>query len=903
MGNFTLAENSTEIKKWFEKNKRHLSKFGLAYEGGEPNTLSPYIFNTAKLKVLIVRLSEYFEVSKSVTHGLLYSIASNIEDVYVDLAYLPNSSDEEIFIKNNIPLLFGNTSKEPAKNFDVIAISNSVVQELVNLPALLHFSGIALSSEERIKQKLPFILLGGANSYANVILFGKTSFNTETSNDFSLIDGLIVGDGEESFKTFLHIYKENKHLERKELLKILRTKVSGFLDPSSYEFIYENNKLVRINPINGAPFPIKAAKVYDQYSNLNFSRIPIFYSEEVAGSYQLLISNGCPYFCSFCKESWEQKPYREREVKIILRQALELKKHLGIHELGLMSFNINTFSELPILISKLEELFSRVEIKSQRLDGIAYYPKLIEKQIEAGKRSYTCAIEGISNRIRNILQKGLSNEIIIKAFIEIFKHNIRQMKIFIIVTGLEDEDDITEFDTLVSSIKTLHHTCKTKPQLTFSISALFRPPHTPLQYLVFDSDEHHYTKLQQNISKVQNIVKKHHFDSRISATIEDVIVSEWLAYADTRSTPYLIKASIDNKIRYRGSTNTSFANYVINLPNYIPKSPNFYATNYINNTSNNLSFQYIFPFDIVHTGVSKDFIIANYQKILEGKAVTTCYTKPFGVGKCLGCAACDTKEHVKKITEKEYKLTTTDKIDNLYNTIDFLKNENKKILKSIRTKTIILRIFAFIPKKWIYCGNRFLNAAIVSNFIKEFSIDCSYYIKPKQNLARNLGYGIYWVDFEFFNNDDMLVCVEISKTQNTTSNLRICINDNYKEKELEILKVLDVTNIKETKYKNIKYKWALLPSHFSNNESNNFIYIIDSKLKEQKIKHIKQWNKDILEWNINSGHVKSLGIEKIKYDRINNIFYLETLELQDKNMMFFMNEIGDLMIYEIEFKS
>ena len=148
--------SSQEIKQWYEKNYHSLSLNGLWLKGGELNTMDPSLFTQAELRFLVCRLSTYRDVSASISHGLVAQIAQEVEGVFTDFAFLPPPKDTEVMTTSKIPLWVGTTTKEPPCAFDVLGISNSVVLELLNLPKLLHFSGIPLFKNERMmRQEIP----------------------------------------------------------------------------------------------------------------------------------------------------------------------------------------------------------------------------------------------------------------------------------------------------------------------------------------------------------------------------------------------------------------------------------------------------------------------------------------------------------------------------------------------------------------------------------------------------------------------------------------------------------------------------------------------------------------------------------------------------------------------------
>ena len=159
---------------WYERIYPHLSGYGLWLRGGEINTLAPSEFDARQFRCLITRLSTYRDTADSFTHKLLYQIASKIENVYPDLAYLPPPKDVDLFIAENVPWLLGTTSKHEARDFGLIALSLSIVQELLNIAPMMKRSALPLGKRERmLDESIPLIILGGASALYTSALFNE----------------------------------------------------------------------------------------------------------------------------------------------------------------------------------------------------------------------------------------------------------------------------------------------------------------------------------------------------------------------------------------------------------------------------------------------------------------------------------------------------------------------------------------------------------------------------------------------------------------------------------------------------------------------------------------------------------------------------------------------------------
>ena len=539
--------NYLEIREWFKNNRSKLSRNGVWFSGGEPGTMEPSVFDSASLRVLIVRLSAYDDVASGITHQYLFQMAKEVDGCYVDMAFLPPERDLALMEKAGIPLLTGTTSKRPAMQFDVIAVSNSVLQELLNLPLLMKLSSIPLSFENRRKLNAPFVLLGGSNSYCHSILHG------ETGEGEGLVDAVLCGDGEGSFGKILEIFAQNPEFTWQERIERVIAEVCGIYLPRFYQQSFnEAGQLVKIEASENAPFPVKVNKACLNKLEQGFVSGPLLYDGKSAGSSHVILTAGCPSFCSFCKESWEQKPYRERPVERAIADALLLKADQGLQEISLMTFNLNTYSGIFELLTSLDSFFDRVALKSQRFDSIARMPELLDRQLESGKRTYTCAMEGVSARLRSFLQKNLSESDLMQAFEILFKKQIRQLKIFLILTGYENDSDIEDFKEFLASLKSLQNRLSNRTKLTFSFATLFRPPLTPFQ---FSDKRSSINEMTDCLAVLVEEIKKSGFECRISAPVYDAIVSEYVAYADRRATQILVKSSVEKKFVYRGEIN------------------------------------------------------------------------------------------------------------------------------------------------------------------------------------------------------------------------------------------------------------------------------------------------------------------------------------------------------------
>ncbi len=636
--------SSQEIKQWYEKNYHLLSLNGLWLKGGELNTPDPALFARAELRFLICRLSTYRDVSASISHGLVAQIAREVDGVFTDFAFLPPPKDVEVMTASKIPLWVGTTTKEPPGAFDVLGISNSIVIELLNLPKLLHFSGIPLFKNERMSRRdIPLIVLGGASAAVTSVLHGPVK-EQGLGNNHGLVDAVLIGEGEYAVKQFLDVVKKGKSagLTKAEILHACHGKVDGFYEPDKYEHQYNvaGAGLSDITPKEpDVAYPVKSAVVYDLDQVRTMESNPVWYEEEGIGTGSLQISNGCPCFCSFCAESWERKPYRERSLSKLLDALRAAKAHQGLDTMNLLSFNFNTHAELyPMILSFYREV-AGISLKSQRFDLLSTDRFLAEVQQIVGKTTVSCGMEGISERLRRYLHKNLTEVQIYRACEFLFERGIRELKIFLINTGLEQAEDLEEFGGFVKRLSDLKGMSDSKVRIIFSLTPLYYPPHTPLQFHACLTALHD-KKTQREIERV---CKFNGMEFRESASHEETWLMQLLAMGDRRLTPALIRSSLsDGFVYYNTVPKLVIRNWRGYLLELGLSEEGYFRTK---------EKEQVFPWDDLDPGISKDFLWDEYERSIHFAEREYCLGRPHVEAKCLGCGACPSGEHIKKLTK------------------------------------------------------------------------------------------------------------------------------------------------------------------------------------------------------------------------------------------------------------
>jgi hypothetical protein len=489
----------SDFTQWYDHNYPFLSGHGTWLRGGEINSVDASHYDSAQFRVLFARLSTYRDTATSFTHQLLYELAQGVSGCFADIAYLPPPRDGELMQRDCVPWLLGTQTKRGPRDFDLIGLSNAILMELSSLPALLDRSAIPLGKAARMAdEQLPLLLLGGANALHTSALFGPDP----------LVDIIFVGEDSATISRLLTISRDAKRrgLSKRELLSAL-TQVEGVFEPDI------------LQPATRVVAPQVAL----------LRRGLVSFEAEAAGHTHLPISEGCPWSCSFCAESWARKPYRETRVEDAIEAARALKRSTGAHAIDLFSFNFNIHSRFYELYGGVNRVFSSVGLKSQRFDMLAQDRQLLPFLLSVGKSSITCGLEGISVRLRHYLDKGLNERHFEHSLLQLLQAKVRELKIFLIATGREEEQDFIEFKELLRSMSLTCGRLGRQMRIIFSMTPLVRFCWTPQEY----EDASGAGAMREIVLQTERIVNGHGFEFRASAGVQEYRIAQILARADT----------------------------------------------------------------------------------------------------------------------------------------------------------------------------------------------------------------------------------------------------------------------------------------------------------------------------------------------------------------------------------
>ncbi len=453
-------------------------------------------------RILIARLSPFRDVERSTPHLFLArELRDALPTAYLDFSFFPAARDRSALTAAGVPWLHGVASARGGAEFDAVLVSNAYTLELVNLAPLLRNSGIPERRDRREEGgRWPLVVLGGSNSIAAGALYDRDSGD-------SFVDALYFGEGEGAVGPLAAGLLRAAGLdarERRGAIEALAATLPGLWPTWSR------------GPVSQAR---AASGAYPR-------ALPPLLAGEEAGTARLEISKGCPSFCSFCFEGWERKPYRERPLADILAEARRLKAEDGAEAVELASFNFNTHADIVGIIRGLGERFPAVTFQSQRADVLARSPSLVRFEAAAGKRSFTVGIEGISSRARAYFSKGLGDDELRKAIRLMIENGARELKLFYILSGLEEESDVEEFSRFAAWLRSIAG--PRPPRIVFSMGELVRMPFTPLAYERLVLEPGPFLALRR---RLEAAIAREGFEARAPGRFDEYCLTQVLALA------------------------------------------------------------------------------------------------------------------------------------------------------------------------------------------------------------------------------------------------------------------------------------------------------------------------------------------------------------------------------------
>ena len=546
---------------------------------------------------------------------ILYSEMNELPYLWCERVFAPWIDMEQLMVENDIPL-YALESGDSVKDFDFIGFTLQYELSYTNVLNMLKLSGIPLKSSER--KELNNIVVAG----------GPCTCNPEPLAEF--FDIFFLGEGEDVDIEVIELYRKcKKENKTKEEFLVAASAIEGVYVPSLYDVEYNPSGTVKsYTPKNGAPKTIRKRIMKDLDEAYFPEKFVVPMIDVVHNRVVSEVLRGCIRGCRFCQAGFIYRPYREKSINSINSQSKSLCDSTGYNEVSLSSLSTSDYSQINELIDELhtwtQEDRVNLSLSSLRVDNFS--AELMDRINSVRKSGLTFAPEAGSQKLRDVINKNVTEEQLMKTVNIAFSEGWSKIKLYFMI-GLPTEtlDDIEGIIKLGQTVINEYYSIKDKPknkgvEVTLSAAAFVPKPFTPFQWFGQDTIEQIEKKQKHLMHSISSKKMKVNYHGAQTSYLEGVF-----ARGD-RKLSVVLEEAVKRGLHFDGWDSCFKFDEWMNIFDELKIDPAFYA-------NRQREFDEIFPWDHLDYCINKQFLIDECKRAYNAETTPNCKEK------CSNCGA------------------------------------------------------------------------------------------------------------------------------------------------------------------------------------------------------------------------------------------------------------------------